>query len=174
MEIKRASFITPPVTPRGSMYFNSLGVSNTPLFDQADIQDFLRKLQKSDDTLSIPEVDEPDLNALDDDAASQKSYDTSGSTTQEEETEASVNANNNNNNNNNICTSYSVTASETSQEQDTTIQCCKNLHKSADNINDPPATQSVTSSSNGQPHLLKGEVPGRKGHTSSIVSVHYV
>ena len=61
MELKRASIATPPATPRGSMLFgmNSLGAgSSGPHFDQADITDFLKTLQGTEDTLSIPEVDE--------------------------------------------------------------------------------------------------------------------
>lgn len=109
MEIKRASFVTPPVTPRGSMHFgmNQLGGTSSGVqFDHADIQDFLRTLQISDDTLSIPEVEEPDArDDDDDDLTSEHSYTSSGSTTQEEtshdtshDTAHDLNVNTNNNN----------------------------------------------------------------------------
>ncbi|XP_019849313.1 PREDICTED: girdin-like [Amphimedon queenslandica] len=99
MELKRASIATPPATPRGSMLFgmNNLGPgASNPHFDQADITDFLKTLQGTDDTLSIPEVDEDDKH----------SYTSSGSTTQEESYDkmllSNLNTNNNNNNNNNV------------------------------------------------------------------------
>ena len=68
MEIKRASFVTPPVTPRGSVLFgmNNLGTASSgPHFDHADITDFLKTLQGNEDTLSIPEVDEHDMKGED-------------------------------------------------------------------------------------------------------------
>ena len=62
MELKRASIITTPdVTPRNSMLF---GINHAPsqiaLPDQLELQDFLKKFHQSDDTMSIPEVEDED------------------------------------------------------------------------------------------------------------------
>lgn len=171
MEIKRASFVTPPVTPRGSMHFgmNSLGVGSTPGFDQADIQDFLRKLQKSDDTLSIPEVDEPDV-------ASQKSYCSSGSTT-EEEVEANKSNTNSNNNNNNVSEGlekglqtrkfYSSLADVTAQQMETlSDKRTASFSVLVDNVQSPSKSKRKRTTQTSSKLPLPDHLP--------VVSVHYV
>ena len=90
MEIKRASIITPPVTPRNSMLLglNQAGLAPPP--DQKELQDFLRTLIPDDQSLCIPEVGEYDRRSS-----------ISGTSTEEEDSALPINSNNNNNNNNN-------------------------------------------------------------------------
>ena len=96
MELKRASVAaTPPATPRSSMLFVNQPQHNYP--DQVELQDFLKTLHQSDDTMSIPEVMEDDQQYFSDEQTGL------GSTTPEAKLHDVKNFtfNNNNNNNNN-------------------------------------------------------------------------
>ena len=96
MELKRASVAaTPPATPRSSMLFVNQPQHNYP--DQVELQDFLKTLHQSDDTMSIPEVMEEDQQYFSDEQTGL------GSTTPEAKLHDVNNFtfNNNNNNNNN-------------------------------------------------------------------------
>ena len=111
MELKRASIITTPdVTPRNSMLF---GINQAPsqinLPDQLELQDFLKNFHRSDDTMSIPEVDDEEEDDEDSEENGGEEHDRYiGSLTPNESTnrtiktfDLSVNNNSSNNNNNN-------------------------------------------------------------------------
>ena len=118
MEIKRASIITTPdVTPRNSMLF---GINQAPsqlsMPDQLELQDFLKRFHPSDETMSIPEVEDEDEDELEegegqyDSGADDVGHDRPvGSITPNEAThntiktfDLSLNSNSNNNNNNSL------------------------------------------------------------------------
>lgn len=90
MELKRASIITPPVTPRNSMLLGLNQVGLAPPPDQKELQDFLRTLIPEDESMSIPEIGEEDRGST-----------TSGTSTEGEDYPMQFNTNNNNNSNNN-------------------------------------------------------------------------
>ena len=111
MEIKRASIITTPdITPRNSMLF---GINQVPthaqLPDQLELQDFLKKFQQNDETMSIPEVeDEEEQQYKTDEEEGQEEEHVRGSITPNEASMITAktfnlnpNSNTNNNNGNN-------------------------------------------------------------------------
>lgn len=109
MEIKRASVITTPdITPRNSMLFGINQISSQmDLPDQLELQDFLRNFHRSDDTMSIPEVEDDEDHTQSEDEEADDIARATGSITPSDASRHSTkafelpmnNANSNNNNN---------------------------------------------------------------------------